>query len=66
MTSHNCVPSPAKKAKCETTSWRSWKGELEADGKRFGLQDIFAHGFTLRLEHRQGGALATHPGEERM
>ena len=65
MTSHNCVPSPAKKAKT-TTSWRSWKGELEANnGKRFGLQDLLP-GFTLRLEHRQGGTLATHRGEERM
>jgi len=65
MTSHNCVPSPAKKAKT-TTSWRSWKGELEANnGKRFGLQDLLP-GFTLRLEHRQGGTLATHRGEERI
>ena len=60
----DCIPPPAKKAKCET-SWKSWKGELEANGKRFGLQDLLP-GFTLRLEHREGGALATHRGEERM
>ncbi|KAL7500918.1 hypothetical protein ACHAWT_008971 [Skeletonema menzelii] len=64
MTSRNCTPPPAKKAKRET-SWRSWKGELEANGKRFGLQDLLP-GFTLRLEHREGGALAAHRGEERI
>ena len=64
MTSLHCIPPPAKKAKCET-SWRSWRGELTNNGRRFGLQDLLP-GFTLRLEHREGGALSTHRGEERM
>eukprot|EP00573_Skeletonema_grethae_P002533 CAMPEP_0201687862 /NCGR_PEP_ID=MMETSP0578-20130828/1725_1 /ASSEMBLY_ACC=CAM_ASM_000663 /TAXON_ID=267565 /ORGANISM="Skeletonema grethea, Strain CCMP 1804" /LENGTH=606 /DNA_ID=CAMNT_0048172041 /DNA_START=134 /DNA_END=1951 /DNA_ORIENTATION=+ len=65
MTSYHCIPPPAKKAKCET-SWRSWRGDLKAsNGKRFGLQDLLP-GFTLRLEHREGGAVSTHRGEERI
>ena len=64
MTSNYCGASPAKKAK---RAWRSWEGELEANGKRFGLKDLFSQsGFTLRLEHRQGGSLAKHRGEERI
>ncbi|KAL7542291.1 hypothetical protein ACHAXR_013392 [Thalassiosira sp. AJA248-18] len=101
MASSDAEPPPAKKVKTLEKSWKLFLTEnLGPEGKVFGLQDLFAHGFdlpdasrtatgvttvataaaaarltanrqankfyTLRLEHRQGGPMAQHRGEERI
>lgn len=100
MTSTETEPPPAKKARALARSWKLFLTEnLDPEGKVFGLEDLFRHGFdstgpnsvnrtrttaaaaaharcttyrqankfyTLRLEHRQGGAIAQFRGEERI
>ncbi|CAB9526378.1 Inositol oxygenase [Seminavis robusta] len=68
--------TPRKRARCD---WKSTSKETTEQKTLSGLQDLFdgrrwrggkkssvSSPVTFRLEHRQGGPLATYPGEERI